>query len=65
MVSIVACSVAKPKKETKIWFIDKDELVLYRYINDGDEEYIPIKGNIEVENFFCTSIDNYVETILK
>lgn len=52
---IPGCQSAKPKSG-ELWLIDSQDATLYRYLNNGEEEYIPIKDNGVVSDFVCFDI---------
>lgn len=48
----LGCQSAKPKSG-ELWLIDSDDSSLYRVLNNGDEEYIPIHENPDISKFVC------------
>lgn len=54
-MNIMACALVprKTADKTEMWKIDGFELELYRKLNSGLEETIPIKENSDMNRFFC------------
>lgn len=49
---MTGCGHVKPKREIEIWFIDSEELILYRQIQGLHEQVIPLKSK-SMERFMC------------
>ena len=52
-VSLTACNDEKEKIEADSYLVDSEDASLYRVLDDGEEEFLVIKGNKEAENFMC------------
>lgn len=46
------CGHAKLKREVELWLIDNKEMILYRKINGGQEQIIPLKSK-SMDRFMC------------
>lgn len=67
LTNILGCSLGIGKRKVEIWFIDEEEDVLYRAINDKEDVAIPIKNNKSMERFMCIDsdeFDNFVEEVV-
>lgn len=52
MMIMKGCAHELPKREIEVWFIDNEELLLYRYIKGGQEQVIPLKSK-SMDRFMC------------
>lgn len=48
-----------------MWFIDPDEVTLYRYVDEKFEQVIPIDSNPAVKKFLCISEREYEALVEK
>ena len=60
-MNMISCSLVPVKREVEIWLIDEKELILFRQIEGGKEQVIPIKGNKDVLKFLCIDEREYEE----
>lgn len=60
---MMGCTSGIGKRKTEIWFIDEEDAVLYRVINDKEEIAIPIKNNKSMERFMCVDSDEFDEFV--
>jgi len=51
-ISMMGCGHAKLKREIEIWLIDREELLLYRKIDGGNEQVIPLQSK-SMDRFIC------------
>lgn len=51
----------KPKNE--IWYIDAEDLVLFRVISETKEQAVPIKNNPAMKKMMCIHEDEFESTV--
>ena len=50
--NMMGCSQGIVKRDTEIWLIDSNELNLFRILNSGKEQIIPLKSK-SMDRFMC------------
>jgi len=51
-IGMLGCGHAKLKRDVEIWLIDREELLLYRKIDGGNEQVIPLQSK-SMDRFMC------------
>jgi len=64
---MMGCTQGPKRSDHELWFIDPDDVTLYRAIGNDQEEVIPIGGNGVVEGFLCISereFEKFIDDVL-
>jgi len=57
--------VKTPKKiDGEVWLLDYEDVTLFRVLDSGDSQHIPIKDNEDVSSFICMDKDYYAQFLL-
>ena len=62
MLLLTSCfhtSSALPKIEGEVWIIDPQNIEIYRELNNGNQERIPIIENPDMSHFVCIDTEYY------
>lgn len=63
-ISTMGCTHGRKRVEIELWLIDHEDLVLYRDLEDGLQQAIPIKGNADMEKFIVIDREEYLRYLL-
>jgi hypothetical protein len=64
VISMTACTSLKQRPEIEMWLIDGKEQILYRKLNNGKYQIIPIEDNSDMNKFLVIDKREYQELIL-
>lgn len=63
-MNTIACMSLKQRPEIEMWLIDGKEKILYRKLNNGKYQIIPIENHSDMNKFIAIDKREYQELIL-
>ena len=56
----VGCAhMDKTKTKGELWLIDDSKIELFRSLDDGYQQRVPIKDNTDMSKFICMDVEYY------
>jgi len=63
-MNTIACTSLKQRPEIEMWLIDGKEKIIYRKLNNGNYQIIPIEDNSDIKKFLVIDKREYEQLIL-